>query len=163
MYKIILTTLTLLHCTGVPLGQELSEIDHQETEQNAAAQEQEESRYLCLTEKSFGFRYQDGEWRHVSFKNQQYLIRPLRNGEYWWGEAIAETMTHGIVEIGQQKPDYFCKFNGAILSCENSPGEFKFSRKTMRFLTTFTHGYWHEEEAGQEMTPSISRGSCTRI
>ncbi len=124
--------------------------------------------WLYLTDKSTGFKYDpiSRQWNSVDFKTakERYIIRPGSTKG-----TVYEVRKFGVENT--PLPDAWCSEDfaaGTFLHCKGIMGEFKFNRKTGRFLKTYLAGYWTyapginaTTESGD--TPSIDIGTCSTI
>ncbi len=125
--------------------------------------------WLCITDKSNGFVYNTilKEWRDATFRveRNRYIIRKSDQG----GNAFE------VRKFGQPSgfPEAICKDGfekgaGVFLHCNGFMGQFKFNRKTNRFLKTYLGGYWtyapgvNDTREGDD-TPSIDIGTCSPL
>jgi len=124
--------------------------------------------WLCLTEKSTGFGYDAAtkNWRSVDFgtTRDRYIVAPSTKKD-WVYEVRRFGTEKGVL------PDAWCKADfaaGTFLHCTGVLAEFKFNRKTGRFLKSYLAGYWtyapgvNETQEGGD-TPSIEIGTCSAV
>jgi hypothetical protein len=111
-----------------------------------------------------------GEWTVSRFRERQYLIRSPKQGPDV--PVIAQTSAMAVYVVGDQDwTPMYCKdsFNSdGYLFWEGLGDDFKFNRKTLRFVHSFPFGYidppagsfWGPEGAA---TPFIEIGTCSRV
>ncbi len=124
--------------------------------------------WLCLTDKSTGFRYNAAtkQWQSIDFRtgDDRYIIKP----------GTSKANVYEVRKFGDDTsilPEAWCNQDfqaGTFLHCKGVFGEFKFNRKTGRFLKSYLAGYWtyapgvnKTDEGGD--TPSIDIGICSAI
>lgn len=121
---------------------------------------------VCVTEMIAGivFDRASGRWGPGTGKSgAKYVVR----------ESKDSRLKYEILETGSTMVIGFCKEaakNGWI-SCGAFGGEFFFSVTDMRFLRTYTVGYWNEKslrslnpnrQEGAD-TPSVEAGTCAAL
>ncbi|WP_428818443.1 hypothetical protein [Microbulbifer sp. MCCC 1A16149] len=120
--------------------------------------------WLCLTEKSTGFKLEDGSWHYTKFNAEarRYLIRPAKESEKNL-PGVMKNATHAVFIFGKADPRQLCRYaKGAPLLCDQFHGEFKFNADTLRFMTTHTAG-WVDGDDADRHTPIIEIGRCSEI
>ncbi len=129
--------------------------------------------YFCAVEHSGGVKYnkQEKVWEAVVFNDdRKVLVTKAIPGHYDLFDGSAWV----VKRLGDQVATGFCRldFNEHdILHCVMPAGEFKFNRKNMRFLLSYTVGYWNDtiSETGKgkgtegDDSPYISVGRCSAI
>jgi hypothetical protein len=120
--------------------------------------------YLCVEEQSTGFRFESANktWHPTNFQpNDKFTVkRNTTAGKTKWV----------VLEAGHSLPIFSCDedFTSAgAMRCESKYGEFNMNKSQLRFLSTYTWGYWNEtvpgEKGGAEGrdTPRIGIGKCS--
>jgi hypothetical protein len=115
-----------------------------------------EERYLCAAEKSTGFKYSSNtkNWESVNFNvNQDKFV--ITNSK------LKDSKLE-ITMIGEKDPichsrNGFNIYGNAYFKCIG--GEFKFDKKTGRYLRSNNFGYIHGDE--DNSTPYIEIGKCS--
>jgi hypothetical protein len=113
--------------------------------------------YLCVADQVVGFRYSPNQqtWGAASFKaDEKYFVKP----------ADVSGDKYSISRLGFRFPVFECDrgFNDAgVIRCTGM-GEFVMSTKTMRFLSSYTIGYFNTGDPGAD-TPALTIGTCTRM
>jgi hypothetical protein len=131
------------------------------------------SSYLCVADKSTGFTLNKvtHEWETTRFTiMNKYLVSHSPKGSKF--DSLGTKWT--VKEVGRSFAQYFCKadFNDVgNLFCDGF-GEFKMNKLSLRFLTTYTDGYWNygpgtkrfgpEDIEGGD-TPAVAIGTCSPI
>lgn len=114
--------------------------------------------YVCIAEISSGIKFDTtfNKWSQSGFMaDEKYIV--TKNQEKYM------TNNYVVVQPGDTYPSYRCTedFNEyGWLFCESGLGSFKFSRKALRFLSTYEAGYVDGKDAPGN-TPSITVGKCT--
>lgn len=124
--------------------------------------------WLCLAEKATGFGYDAAskEWKSADFgtARDRYIVKPSPNKEWVYEVRRFGTATTLL-------PDAWCKADfaaGTFLHCTGVLAEFKFNRKTGRFLKSYLAGYWsyapgvNATQEGAD-TPTIEIGTCSAV
>lgn len=121
-------------------------------------------KWLCIEEHSGGIAYNErnNEWVGGRFKAaEKYIVRPTRASVE--GDAIpAENLEYGVYKHGSSYMEFLCypSMNSSTdLSCSTKNGRFMMSREHMRFLYTYTAGYWD----GTTDTPNMTVGQCSPL
>jgi hypothetical protein len=110
----------------------------------------DDPKWICLVDYAVGFYWSGKDWESNNFKtdNKYIVAREEPGGPYTikdsgdsYGGECAGPGDYGFI---------YC----------NDFGEFKFDTKSMRFLKTYTMGYFDgRDEEGN--TPNIELGKCT--
>lgn len=125
--------------------------------------------YLCVEEQSTGYQFNKSRkiWQQTSFKpTGKYLVKPNTDATHK-GKWI-------VTEIGRADPSYRSEYDftsTGALRCEGLVGEFMMNRKSLRFLRTYSLGYWTDAILGEaegsfvegHNTPLISIGQCSTL
>lgn len=123
--------------------------------------------YICAVDAATGFSYDKvlRQWSSVNFKAvSKYVISRTKDQSSAWK----------VTETGESIPTTFCKQDfdrDGELRCIGLEEVFLFNRKSMRFMTTNTMGYWNEGSLQNvfpnrnegSLTPAISIGRCTLL
>ena len=113
--------------------------------------------YICVVDQMTGFKASGDVWHLTNFKpDGKYVVRPAKGDELKQGNWV-------VSEIGEEYATANCAdFNeyGWLTQCEGFE-EFRFNRKTLRFLTAYLVGYVGEGAISD--TPSIAIGKCSPI
>lgn len=123
--------------------------------------------YLCVTEMSVGFKYnQDSKaWEHAKFiANNKYLLRrPNANDPQWRSEYQWLWF-----EFGQKIPQINCSFdfgkvteNFEVLDCGTHTNKLTFNRSSMRFSKVYDGQLLFSTGPGD--TPTYEVGSCSTL
>jgi hypothetical protein len=125
--------------------------------------------YLCIEDMTTGFSYNKArnQWTEASFKSGgKFLVTKWKGqGGYKWA----------VKEIGRDVPSAQCEedFNDVgNLFCRGMD-TFNMNKNTRRFIRSFLHGYWQDDNPGAgdnpfkmkegENTPVISIGKCSSL
>tara|TARA_Y100001934_G_C12152397_1_gene677947 strand:- start:256 stop:693 length:438 start_codon:yes stop_codon:yes gene_type:complete len=123
----------------------------------------EDPTYLCVSEESTGFYYENKSWgrAHFNVSDEKYIIRKIKENEFGFEEK--ET-PYGVFTLGGQNPVYMCFIDeySNDFRCKVGVGEFYFSPESGRFIKTYTAGYW-DGVNNNDNTPHIARGRCSKI
>lgn len=127
--------------------------------------------YFCESEMSGGLFYdkQSKKWTAgTSSYPMKYVVRRATAQER---EKLKSTKAAWVVSLhGEKNPTYTCLDFGGIegneLYCDGLGGQFKVNRANMRFLSSYSYGYWWWDPAltkeGDD-TPHVAAGRCSRI
>lgn len=121
--------------------------------------------YLCAEDMITGFSFDRGthQWKSAEFRAQaKYIITSSTEPSRKWE----------VKETGSSFPIGFCEKDfddDGKLRCKGIGKDFLFNRKSMRFLTTYTVGYWNEDSLRNiapnrregDDTPGMAIGRCT--
>ncbi|MDM7950090.1 hypothetical protein [Hydrogenophaga sp.] len=126
--------------------------------------------YLCVADKAtgMGFDKASGVWEVRTFRaDSKYLVSEATERE----EAIYAAKWL-VKKMGSSSPTLLCPEGFSeigFLFCENL-GEFKFNRKSGRYLRSYTMGYFNDMpgkagplRAEGDDTPAIEIGKCSPI
>src|SRR5688572_25953246 len=110
----------------------------------SSAQAQSES-YLCVADQSTGFKFHKPakQWRQTQFNTDEKFIirRPNADDKRLYGANPPKWV---VVRVGSKHPAAVCneEFSevGALL-CQGFE-DFRFNRKNLRYISTYTVGYW---------------------
>ncbi len=117
--------------------------------------------YLCAADMATGFSYDKRtlDWGEGKFTpNEKFLVSQSK--------ALGEAFVVNLLGDGSDQPRFRCKSGfdtDGILRCDGTTGQFRFNRKTERFLSSYINGYW-SVVPGQDQsadTPSITIGRCS--
>jgi hypothetical protein len=112
--------------------------------------------YVCVEDLATGFSFDRSQkqWKSVDFKpNSKYLISRSRDSSRIWE----------IKEMGSSAPTAFCEkdfSDSGQIRCNGIGKEFLFNRKSLRFLATYTVGFWNED-ALRSFVPNRNEGDDT--
>ena len=124
--------------------------------------------YVCLSEASTGFKLNEltKTWESATFSTRQkYIIKRLT-----WSEKAAEEELGGrasewqVMKVGVDISVAKCRddFSRAgMLFCRGSQ-DFRFSKKTLRFLSVYFFGYLVDGPSHRD-TPFMELGVCDKI
>jgi len=94
--------------------------------------------------QGFTFDRTARQWRGASFKTDgKFVVTHSKKPSFVWE----------VKEIGSTYWTLICKkefSNNGEVHCDGLGGQFFFNRKSMRFLATYTIGYWNEETLAQQ-------------
>lgn len=130
-----------------------------------------QERYLCVAEMSTGFAFnkQNKSWHSTTFKtDEKFIVRKPLPAD---GAGLQKSAWL-IAKLGDTFPTSSCEkdfYNNETLFCEGLQ-TFKFSKKTMRFLSGYLIGYWSDDvgstsqvfSEGQN-TPNLTIGKCSPL
>lgn len=113
-------------------------------------------RFLCVADKITGFNYDKHrqQWRQADFAPSLKLVI---------SRAKNETYTWTIGELGSDTIKLFCKndfSDSGLLYCSGIGLDLRFNKKLMRFLYTYSIGYW-DENAYKSLYPGRKEGDDT--
>lgn len=116
--------------------------------------------YICLSDKSTGFRRTDSQaWVATNFKTDgQKFLLALKGGAWKWSEFGKDDLFTGA-ECGS-----FSEYG--YLRCTGLGTELVFNRKNLRFQMTFQGGYITEGVVDPKYgfdTPYLTIGSCSKL
>ncbi|MEO8630794.1 MAG: hypothetical protein ABI612_22260 [Betaproteobacteria bacterium] len=129
-----------------------------------AAPEANES-YVCLSEASTGFKLNEvtNSWEAVTFSTQQkYIVKRVAGSGA--EELTDRPATWHVMKVGFDLSVAQCRgdFSKAgVLSCRGLQ-DFRFSKKTLRFLTGYFFGYVADGPSHRD-TPYLEIGVCDKL
>jgi len=120
--------------------------------------------YICVAEHVVGFGYDKftKKWEGALFSQKgKYVISECSDKEGYFSGC-----SYKVTKVGA---GYFCDCKGFNVSgsllceCIGGIGEFKFNKKTGRYLYSYLFGYWNDLEDTKEgnNTPYIEIGICS--
>ncbi len=132
-----------------------------------AASASAQSSYLCAEDMITGFSFDRGahQWKRAEFKAEaKYIVTRSTEPSRKW--EVKETGSSFPVAICEKDFD-----DNGKLRCIGLGKDFLFNRKSMRFLTTYTVGYWNEDalrtivpaRSEGDDTPGMAIGRCTTL
>ena len=107
-------------------------------------------RFLCVADKSAGFKWDGSEWQNVRFHPDGKYVVVRENGKVV------------VTALGKATPEYVCESTSLYVVCQNSSGRMTFNQATLRFAQYFTLGYTVGQD-DDDLTPSITLGRCSRL
>jgi hypothetical protein len=121
-------------------------------------------RFICIAEKSTGFKYMNGEWADVSFKtDEKYLLRPRSKDDTF----VPDDKDYVVVPFGSDYVLAHCKSNNlknyGVAHCEGLGTQFKFNAERKRFLRSYVAGYFTNQKDTESDTPFLEIGECSRL
>lgn len=125
--------------------------------------------YICASDHVAGFAFDRDtkQWRATSFRaDEKFLIKSSPK------EDRAQGIYFTVTKTGSSRPDFVCERDFGTygsLTCGGF-GQFKFNKRTLRFMSTYTIGYTDEGlgignlnmQEGSN-TPAMSIGRCTPL
>lgn len=108
--------------------------------------------YLCVVEKVTGFFLKNNDWVHTRFKDGGKWLISLENG----GKATEFGREYSLFDNED------CQTFTTFISCHNNFGHMKMATDTLRFSTSYTHGFVDGTE-NNDNTPTISIGTCAKM
>lgn len=123
--------------------------------------------YLCAEDMITGFSFDRGahRWQRAEFKAE---------GKFIIARASEPSRKWEVKETGSSVPVAVCGKDfdeDGKIRCVGIGKDFLFNQKSMRFLTTYTVGYWNENalraivpgrNEGDD-TPGMAIGRCTAL
>ncbi len=117
--------------------------------------------WLCIADKSTGFKFERGEWRIATFSTAQskYILRQFPSS------ADPNKLIYDWVDFGEKRDFALlgCKDNDVSIICEPLGGDVRFNKKTLRFISYYFIGYIHADDSEASDTPLIEIGKCSPI
>ncbi|MEO8631586.1 MAG: hypothetical protein ABI612_26350 [Betaproteobacteria bacterium] len=123
--------------------------------------------YVCLSEASTGFKLNAGTnaWEAVTFSTQQkYIVKRIAGMKKGAGQLTDQPATWHVMKVGFDLSVAQCRddFSTAgVLSCRGLQ-DFRFSKKTLRFLTAYFFGYVADGTSHRD-TPYLEIGVCDKL
>jgi hypothetical protein len=129
--------------------------------------------WLCIGEKSSGFRYEEtpDRWMSAVFGNatdSKFVVRRAN-----MDEPMEQRFTWVVAQLGKDSIDYGCEDDledSGALFCKGLFGEFRFNSKSLRFQSYYAIGYVIRDPnsaEGKEIqsgnTPSLVIGRCSPL
>ena len=138
--------------------------------------------WICLEEMATGLYLNEStnKWEIANFRpTEKYLVAPIPEQI---NSDSPEVIPYGIKSFGEGYNKYSCKegfflntniseteqpdyMKIDILNCKGI-GDFKFDRRSLRFLRTYPVGYIRKNEDGTENgndTPLVAVGTCAPL
>lgn len=123
--------------------------------------------WLCIVDKSTGFKLENGTWEIGNFNPDKYLIKPADK------VSSSAGALYQVNSFGSELPEYICptgfedgEYKG-ILDCRGFAirgDTFKFNLTTGHFLSTYTSGYVHTSKGKiVDDNPAIQIGKCSKL
>lgn len=126
-----------------------------------------QSSYLCAEDMIAGFSFDRGEhrWKRAEFRAEaKYIVTRSTEPSRKWE----------VNETGSSIPIALCKNDfdeDGKIRCVGFGQDFLFNRKSLRFLKTYTVGYWNEDalraivpaRSEGDDTPGMAIGRCTAL
>lgn len=129
-----------------------------------AAAARDEQAYLCVAEKSTGFRFDGHAWQLANFKidDDKYVVKPATK-KFRENSPNARWV---VIRLGDEAPMSVCgdfAENGWLTTCGGFL-EFSFNHKTLKFLSAYMIGYVNAEEGKENAnTPALTIGKCSPL
>ncbi|TNF98767.1 MAG: hypothetical protein EP297_07245 [Gammaproteobacteria bacterium] len=122
--------------------------------------------YLCVEEMAAGFTFKNGQWTPAKFRtDNRYIIRKRKPDDkvLYHQNPVYVVLSTGEEDVIGDCPNDF--IYGSGLHCDMPTGEFKFSKRSGRFLKTYLMGYWfHDNDSDSDSdTPHIAIGKCSPL
>ena len=149
-----------------------------------SAQPLKDGAFLCITEKSTGFYYDERlkRWQETNFKTDQFVLRLRYVGKKENSPDTNYTLYHYEVIItpvgtSQKRSCYPTAemshdlsvdaptigiADGLYFECHATSFIYKFNLRSHRFLSAYLEGYVHGRDDNND-NPMISVGTCTQI
>ena len=110
--------------------------------------------YLCVSEASGGVSYDSStqKWRGAVFRNDEKKFLITKKDNKWTMKEFGKSF-----ETDCTQPNEF-----GVMSCNKILGDFNFSTKTRRYLSTYIAGYI-DGSNNNENTPNIQIGICSKL
>ena len=123
----------------------------------------EDVTYLCVSEESTGFYYENKSWgrAHFNVSDDKYILRKIKEKEFGFED---KDNPYGVFALGGKDPEFRCfisEYSNDFI-CRLGLGQFFFSPESGRFMKTYTAGYW-DGANNNDNTPNITRGRCSKI
>lgn len=120
--------------------------------------------YLCVSEDSTGFYFENGKWDRTQFNtdDEKFIIRKMKPDEVFFKE---NENRYGVYDLGENIASRRCNApseHTKDIICKAGIGELYFSPESGRFIKTYIAGYWDGSD-DNDNTPNITRGRCSRI
>ncbi len=121
----------------------------------------EDAKYLCIGNKSTGFKYENGNWNSVDFKvDKRYLVAVKK---HWFKDEVL----YSITEFGKDRASFYCDKEApdkyGYIICEEGLGSFRVNIRTLRYMDVYPVGYIDGKDNNATDTPSIEIGTCTKL
>ena len=148
--------------------------------QDTAVPEKKINQYLCVTEQSVGFKYDEHQkkWLGSLFSpDDKYIIRESKEKDFRDMEGFFEfypklrafdNANYVVQSFGFSMVEFFCYHleNTGVFVCEGPFGYFQFNIQSLRFQRIYDIGYvLTPRELGTRTegknTPSMEIGKCT--
>ena len=121
---------------------------------------------VCSVEMAAGivFDRDSGRWTAAAVKPRaKYVLR----------ESTRSKFKYEVAQLGSKTASAFCEknYDRGYLRCVGLGSEFYFSRTDMRFIMTYSLGYWNETSSNEAIpdrregddTPHIEAGTCADL
>lgn len=110
--------------------------------------------YLCVSEAAGGVSYDSStkKWRGTVFRNDEEKFLIIKKENKWAMKEFGKSF-----ESECTQPNEF-----GVMSCNKILGDFNFSTKTRRYLSTYIAGYI-DGSNNNENTPNIQIGICSKL
>jgi hypothetical protein len=114
--------------------------------------------YFCTPEHAAGFSYDESikDWKDIKYPaTTYYTITPIRFGKH----------AYVVKQLGNPDPLVFCQagFSSAgYLLCQRHHINFKFSKKTGKYIMFSSGEYLNEERVSGFRGPWMQIGKCTQ-
>lgn len=129
--------------------------------------------YLCVAEGVAGIAYyeQTKQWSATIFSpsGKKHIIRRAKDGERSLGPLGGDEFKWGLFNFGSAIPTTICRDDfseSGTIFCQSLTTLF-FSRKTLRYQTTYQIGYVNPDISGKDKeggdTPHIEFGKCSPL
>jgi hypothetical protein len=108
--------------------------------------------YLCAADKSVGFSFHKitGEWKRAFFRAEdKYIISKSKKKGFTWE----------VKRVGNQMALTFCEEAYGYLFCKGIYN-FYFNKNNLRFLMTYSYGYWNNTQEEGDEVPQMEIGKC---
>jgi hypothetical protein len=137
--------------------------------------------WLCVADSATGFRFdkQRSVWVQATFATtEKYVVSRAEKGR-WPKAADGQEVVWVVTKTGSDFPSHWCTTdfteNGALI-CKGIGSELLLSRENLRYLLTYTIGYWNEvpkrlaNRGRQDLmgpegsnTPHVEIGRCSKF
>ena len=107
--------------------------------------------YLCIGEQTTGFIYQNNKWDETSFSDEKFIVK-IENKK----PTVTKFGEKGVIFVPSD-----CVITTNFVSCSSFFGQFKIRTDNLLFLYTYTIGY--VENKGEDNTPLIQVGTCSKF
>lgn len=117
--------------------------------------------WLCISDKSTGFAFNNGQWDIANFPPGKYILRPAIEDE----SLLLTGHELGLYQFGLDSAmagcDYFSESRKTI-SCDGIY-VFRMDTSSRRFLIVYPIGYWIGDNDSASDTPFMEIGTCTQF
>lgn len=110
--------------------------------------------YLCVSEAAGGVSYNSStkKWRGTVFRIDEEKFLIIKKDNKWTMKEFGKSF-----EAECTQPNEF-----GVMSCNKLLGDFNFSTKTRRYLSTYIAGYI-DGSNNNDNTPNIQIGVCSKL